>query len=224
MARDRFRFVGMNETNPIILHGFWRSTASWRVRIVLELKSLAWASVAHHLRSGAQHAPAYLALNPQGFVPTLEIGSDILTQSLAICEYLDEVNSDPPLLPTAPLARAKVRAAAQVIACDTHPVQNLTVLKMLKKRGLNQLVTDAWAAEVIEAGLAAFAHLVAGNAGPYCFGENVTLADVLLVPQLGNARRFGAKFDFGRIAEIEAACMKLPAFIAAAPENQPDAE
>lgn len=214
----------MTTDAPIILHGFWRSTASWRVRIALGLKGLEWRGVAHHLRLGEQRAPEYLALNPQGFVPALEVGGAVLTQSLAICEYLDEVYPEPPLLPADPLARAKVRAFAQVIACDIHPVQNLKVLKMLKKRGLDQAATDAWAAEVIESGLAACAALIAGHSGPYCFGDQVTLADVLLVPQLGNARRFGATFDFGRISEIEAACMALPAFVAAAPERQADAE
>lgn len=214
----------MTDNTMIILHGFWRSTASWRVRIALEWKGLGWSNVPHHLRLGEQRAPEYLALNPQGFVPALEIGGDVLTQSLAICEFLDETHAQPPLLPKDAVARAKVRAAAQVIACDTHPLQNLKVLKMLKKCGLDQAATDAWAAEVIEGGLEVFASLIAGNDGPYCFGENVTLADVLLVPQLGNARRFGARFDFGRIVEVEAACMKLPAFIAAEPENQPDAE
>ncbi|MFM6832565.1 MAG: maleylacetoacetate isomerase, partial [Novosphingobium sp.] len=188
----------MTTDTPLTLHGFWRSTASWRVRIALGLKGLEWRGVAHHLRLGEQRAPEYLALNPQGFVPALEVGGAVLTQSMAICEYLDEVYPEPPLLPADPLARAKVRAFAQVIACDIHPVQNLKVLKMLKKRGLDQAATDAWAAEVIESGLAACAALIAGNVGPYCFGDQVTLADVLLVPQLGNARRFGAKFDFGR--------------------------
>ncbi len=214
----------MTSDIPITLHGFWRSTASWRVRIALGLKGLEWRGVAHHLRLGEQRAPEYLALNPQGFVPALEVDGAVLTQSMAICEYLDEVYPEPPLLPADPVVRAKVRAFAQVIACDIHPVQNLKVLKMLKKRGLDQAATDAWAAEVIESGLAACAALIAGNAGPYCFGDKVTLADVLLVPQLGNARRFGAKFDFGRIMEIEAACMELPAFVAAMPERQPDAE
>lgn len=214
----------MTDSIPIVLHGFWRSTASWRVRIALGLKGLDWIDVPHHLRLGEQRAPEYLALNPQGFVPALETGGEVLTQSMAICEFLDETHAQGPLLPKGAMARAKVRAAAQVIACDTHPLQNLKILKMLKKRGLDQAATDAWAAEVIESGLAAFASLVEKNDGPYCFGDNVTLADVLLVPQLGNARRFGARFDFGRIAQIEAACMKLPAFIAAAPENQPDAE
>lgn len=210
--------------DALVLHGFWRSTASWRVRIALGLKGLVWTDVPHHLRLGQQNAPEYLALNPQGFVPALAVGGEVLTQSMAICEYLDETHAQAPLLPSGPLARAKVRAAAQVIACDIHPIQNLKILKMLRARGLDEAAANAWAAEVIESGLAAFASLVDANEGPYCFGEQVTLADVVLVPQLGNARRFGAKFDFGRIAQIEAECMKLPAFAAAVPARQPDAE
>jgi len=210
-------------TDPLILHGFWRSTATWRVRIALGLKGLEWRGVAHDLRAGEQKAPDYVALNPQGFVPALVTGSDVLTQSLAICEYLDELHPQPPLLPATPLERAKVRAAAQVIACDIHPVQNLKVLKMLRRRGLDESETNAWAAEVIESGLNAFAALIADFDGPYCFGDQLTLADVVLVPQLGNARRFGARFDLGRIAAIESECMKLAAFASAAPERQPDA-
>lgn len=211
-------------TEPLVLHGYWRSTASWRVRIALGLKGLQWQTVPHDLRVGDQRSADYLALNPQGFVPALQTGEGVLTQSLAIIEYLDEVYPDPPLLPADPLERARVRAVAQVIACDIHPVQNLKILKMLKKRGLDQVATDAWAAEIIEQGLAACAELIADYSGPYCFGAEVTLADVLLVPQLGNARRFGARFDFGRIADIELACASLPAFIAARPESQPDAD
>lgn len=210
--------------NQLVLHGFWRSSASWRVRIVLGLKGLKWQGVAHHLRLGEQNAPDYLALNPQGFVPALVVDDNVLTQSMAICEYLDEVHPEPALLPADPLARARVRAAAQVIGCDIHPVQNLKVLRMLRKRGLDETATNAWAAEVIESGLSAFAKLIAGGDGPYCFGDRVTLADVMLVPQLGNARRFGARFDYGRIAAVEAACMALPAFAQAVPDLQPDAE
>jgi maleylpyruvate isomerase len=211
-------------SEPLVLHGYWRSTASWRVRIALGLKGLAWEGRAHDLRTGDQRASDYLALNPQGFVPALEVDGAVLTQSLAIIEYLDELYPDPPLLPAEPVERAKVRALAQVIACDTHPVQNLKVLKMLKKQGLDQAAVDAWAVEIIEQGLAACADLIANRSGPYCFGDTVTLADILLVPQLGNARRFGARFDFGRIPNIEAACAKLPAFAAARPECQLDAD
>src|SRR3990167_4062436 len=129
-------------TDTLILHGFWRSTATWRVRIALGLKGLEWQGVAHDLRAGHQQAPAYLALNPQGFVPALVSDGAVLTQSLAICEYLDELHPHPPLLPPTPLERARVRAAAQVIACDIHPVQNLKVLKMLRRRGMTESETN----------------------------------------------------------------------------------
>lgn len=211
-------------TDRVELHEYWRSTASWRVRIALSLKGLEWTSIAHDLRRGEQYAPDYLMLNPQGLVPALVVGHDVLTQSMAICEYLDELHPRAPLLPPDPLGRAKVRAAAQVIGCDIHPVQNLKVLNMLRCRGLDQTAIHAWAAEVIQGGLLAFAGLISGFSGPYCFGNSVTLADVMLVPQLGNARRFEANYDFGRILEVEAACMKLPAFAGAVPEFQPDAE
>jgi len=210
-------------SEAMVLHGYWRSTASWRLRIALGLKGLKWQGVAHDLLRGGQHSAEYLAINPQGLVPALVVGDHVLTQSLAICEYLDEVHPEPALLPQDALSRARVRAMAQIIACDVHPVQNLKVLRMLRKRGLDQDAINAWAIEVIESGLAAFAEFVAGVEGPYCFGPQVTLADIMLVPQLGNARRFGARFDFGRIASIEAECMKLPAFIDAVPARQSDA-
>ncbi|MGV3512205.1 MAG: maleylacetoacetate isomerase [Novosphingobium sp.] len=216
MDKDRDHGAG----EALVLHGYWRSTASWRVRIALGLKHVNWQTQSHDLRTGEQGQADYLALNPQGFVPTLEVGGTPLTQSLAIIEWLEETYPDPPLLPGNAFLRARIRAFAQVIACDIHPVQNLKVLKMLKARGLDQAAIDAWAAEVIEAGLAACAELIANVEGPFCFGDRVTLADVLLVPQLGNARRFGARFDFGRILQIEQACNALPAFAAARPEAQ----
>lgn len=212
-----------------ILHGYFRSSASYRVRIALHLKGIAYADAFHHLRLGGQRAPDYLALNPQGFVPALEAESDVLTQSLAICEYLDERFPDPPLLPSEPLARAKVRAAAQAIACDVHPLQNLKVLKYLRDAGLSQDQVAAWAARVITEGLDAFEALIARrpethSSGPYCFGGSVTLADICLVPQLANARRFGVEPAWPHILEAERACLCLDAFRKAAPENQPDAE
>ena len=209
-------------TDPV-LHGYWRSTASWRVRIALALKGIAHEDAFHHLRKGEQRDPAYLALNPQGFVPALEVAGAVLTQSLAICEYLDEVHPDTPLLPAGAVARARVRAAALAIACDVHPVQNLAVLARLRGLGLGEEAVTGWARDTIAGGLAAFDTLVAGE-GRFCFGDAVTLADVCLVPQLHNARRFGVELAWPRLLAIEAACAALPAFQAAAPERQADAE
>lgn len=206
------------------LHTYFRSSASWRVRIALHLKGLDYQSLPHHLRKGEQTSASYLALNPQGLVPALETDGEILTQSLAICEYLDEVVPNPPLLPAAPLGRAKVRAAALAIACEIHPLQNLRVLGRLRAAGLNEDAVNGWARDTIEDGLTAFAHLLDGQAGPYCFGEAITLADICLVPQLANARRFGARIDYPRIEAIEAACLSHPAFAETRPELQPDAE
>lgn len=207
-----------------VLHGYFRSSTSYRVRIALNLKGLAYTNVVHHLRKGEQRAPDYLVLNPQGLVPTLEIDGVVLTQSLAICDYLDERFPEAPLLPADPVARARVRAAALLIACDLHPVQNLKVLKRLKQHGLPQDQVTGWAAEVNRDGLDAFESLIAAQPGPFCFGDSVTLADICLVPQLYNARRFGVELGWPRILEVERACLALPAFRDAAPENQPDAE
>lgn len=205
------------------LHGYYRSTAAWRVRIALNLKGLAYDDAFHHLRQGEQRDPAYLALNPQGLLPALETDGTVLTQSLAICAYLDETHPEPPLMPADPLARAKVRAAAMVIACDTHPVQNLRVLGRLRRLGLTEEQVTGWARDVIGEGLDAFAALLPCE-GLYCFGEQVTLADLCLVPQLYNARRFGVDLRWPRLLGVEAACLGLDSFIRAAPENQADAE
>ncbi|MDG2533462.1 maleylacetoacetate isomerase [Sphingomonas sp. HITSZ_GF] len=212
-------------TDAVTLHGYFRSGASYRVRIALNLKGIAYADAFHHLRKGEQNAPEYRALNPQGLLPSLEIDGAVLTQSLAICEYLDEVYPAPALLPADPVARAKVRAFAQVIACDTHPVQNLKVLARLRALGLDEAQVNTWAAAVIVEGLDACGKLIEGQPGPYCFGEQVTLADLFLVPQLVNARRFGVDLQrWPKLLEIERACLALDAFSKAAPENQPDAE
>lgn len=208
----------------MILHGYFRSSASYRVRIALGLKGLAWQDAFHHLRRGEQHDAAYRAINPQGLVPALEVDGTVLTQSLAICEYLDEIYPDPPLLPADPLRRARARAFAQVIACDIHPVQNLKILKRLRTLGHDQATIDGWARQVIEEGLEACAALIAAEDGPYCFGAQVGLADIMLVPQLFNARRFGARTDWPRLEAVETACLALAAFAHAAPESQPDAE
>ena len=208
----------------LVLHGYFRSTASYRVRIALNLKGVRYADAFVHLRNGEQRQPAYRALNPQGFVPALSVEGAVLTQSLAICEYLDEVHPAPPLLPGDPLRRAQVRGFAQVIACDIHPVQNLKVLDRLRANGLDGEAVKRWAATTIAEGLDACDALIAHERGPYCFGEQVTLADICLVPQLVNARRFGVALRWPRVEAIERACLRLEAFRAAAPENQPDAE
>ncbi len=208
------------------LHGYFRSSAAYRVRIALNLKGLNAEHLSHHLRKGEQRDPAYLALNPQGLVPTLqdERGA-VLTQSLAIIEWLEETHPEPPLLPKDPLRRARVRAFAQVVACDTHPVQNLKVLARLRQLGLpEQQVTD-WAAWVNREGLGACETLIANEPGPFCFGDAPGLADLCVVPQLANARRFGVDLAaFPRLLKAETAAKSIKAFEDAAPDRQPDAE
>jgi maleylpyruvate isomerase len=208
------------------LHGYFRSSASYRVRIALNLKGLSADHLPHHLRKGEQRDPAYLAINPQGLVPTLqEDRGAIITQSLAIIEWLDEIHPDPPLLPKDPLRRAKVRAFALVLACDTHPVQNLKILARLRELGLSEETVTGWAAWANREGLKACETLIAGESGPFCFGDAPTIADLCLVPQLANARRFGVDLDaFPRLLMAEAAAKNNKAFADAAPERQPDAE
>lgn len=208
------------------LHGYFRSSASYRVRIALNLKGLAAEHLAHHLRKGEHRDPAYLAINPQGQVPTLvSDDGDVLTQSLAIIEWLDETHPEPALLPKDALQRARVRAFAQAIACDIHPVQNLKVRERLQQIGQNAGDVTAWCAWVNRDGLAACETLIAGASGPFCFGAQVSLADVCLVPQLANARGFGVKVEeFPRLLTAEAAAKALKAFSDAAPERQADAE
>jgi maleylpyruvate isomerase len=208
------------------LHGYFRSSASYRVRIALNLKGLRVEHLPHHLRKGEQCAPAYLALNPQGFVPALEDDSGtVLTQSLAIIEWLDETHPEPPLLPEDPLQRAKVRAFAMALACDTHPLQNLKVLARLRQIGLPEEQVAGWAAWANREGLIACETLVANEPGPFCFGASPTIADLCLVPQLANARRFGVDVAaFPRLLAAEAAAKAISAFAEAAPERQRDAE
>lgn len=208
------------------LHGYYRSTASWRVRIALNLKGVRVEDQAHHLRRGDQRASDYLRLNPQGLVPTLELDDGApLTQSLAICEWLEETHPSPRLLPGDTQRRAKIRAFALAIACDIHPVQNLKVLARLRAMKLPEDEVTSWAHWVIADGLDACQKLILGSQGPFCFGDSPTLADVCLTPQLFNARRFGVDLNaFERLLAAEAACEKLPAFAAAAPDRQLDAE
>jgi maleylpyruvate isomerase len=208
------------------LHGYFRSSAAYRVRIALNLKGLAPEHLSHHLRKGEQTAPGYLKLNPQGLVPTLvDDEGGVLTQSLAIIEWLDEIHPTPPLLPPGALQRAKARAFALAVACDIHPVQNLKVLTRLRELGVSDDKVTEWAAWANREGLMACEKLVASEPGPFCFGEVPTIADLCLVPQLGNARRFGVDVSaFPRLLKAEAACKAIPAFVDAAPDKQPDAE
>ncbi len=205
------------------LYTYFRSSAAYRVRIALNLKGLTYESVPIHLLKKEQSAPDYLAVNPQGRVPTLDIGGTVLIQSPAILEYLEEVYPDPALLPPAPVARARVRAVCALIACDIHPLNNLGVLRYLKRAfGQEQAAIDDWYRHWIIEGFQALEHLI--EPGPFAFGASPTLADVYLAPQVYNARRFDIPMDsYPKIAAADAACARLDAFKAAAPEAQADA-
>ena len=212
------------------LYTFFRSSASYRVRIALNLKGLDYEQVPIHLRRGGgeQFGAAYKAINPQGLVPALEDDGHVLIQSLAIMEYLDERYPKPPLLPSEPADRALVRSMALIVACEVHPIQNLRVLVYLK-RNLNQSEDDLnrWAKHWIDLGLSALEQMIGASTkrGKFCFGDTPTIADICLVPQLANARRFGCDLSqFPALLQIETNCAALPAFANAAPENQPDAE
>lgn len=206
------------------LFTYWRSTTSYRVRIALNLKGIAYDAVPVNLVAGEQNGAAYTVLNPGQGVPTLVLDDGTaLVQSMAILDWLEETHPEPPLLPADPLARARVRAAALTIATDIHPVNNLRVIAQLKAMGHSQDETVAWMNDWMTRGFTAFANLIAPEA-PFCFGEAPGLADLCLVPQLYNARRWGCDLtQFQRLTGIEARCLALPAFDAARPENQPDA-
>jgi maleylpyruvate isomerase len=211
------------------VYDFFRSSAAYRLRIALNLKGLAPERVFVHLRKNEQRADAYLALNPQGLVPVLVTdGGDVLTQSLAIIEYLDETHPQPPLLPTDPLGRARVRSIALAVACDVHPLNNLRVLRYLANTlHVTEAQKDAWYAHWVSDGLATLEARLAREpaTGRFCHGDVPTLADVVLVPQLANARRFAVDVaPFPTLIRIEAACLALPPFDAAQPHRQPDAE
>ncbi|MBB5190573.1 maleylacetoacetate isomerase [Silvimonas terrae] len=212
----------------LTLYSYFRSSATWRVRIALHLKGLPYRTVPIHLLrdGGEQHATAYQSLNPEGLVPILQHGDVTLTQSLAIMEYLEEVAPTPPLLPTAAADRARVRALALLVACDIHPVNNLRVLQYLQAGlGVADAAKQAWYQHWVHTGLTALeAQLSRWPVGDFCFGNAPTLADCCLIPQVYNARRFGCDLAaYPRINAIDAHCQTLPAFIAAAPDQQPDA-
>lgn len=208
------------------LYGYWRSTAAQRVRIALNLKGIAYELVPVHLvkSGGEQHAEAFRRKNPAGLVPALELDDGrVIVQSLAIVGYLEEVQPDPPLLPDDAFHRAKVTAAAHTIAMDIHPVNNLRVgLYYKETTGRSQEDWVVWMNHWMHLGLTAFQAEVF-HVGDFCYGDRPSLADVCLVPQLYNARRWGLDLaPFERLTEIEANCLKLPAFENARPENQPD--
>ena len=209
------------------LYSYFRSSAAYRARIALNLKGLPYDMVPVHLTKdgGHQRMPEFRAVNPQMRVPALALsGGEVLTQSLAIIEYLDDIHPEPPLLPADALERAHVRAIAQAVACDIHPLNNLVVLQYLKRTLKHeQPEIDAWYHHWVLEGFTAIEEML--TPGPYACGAHVTLADICLVPQVANARRFKVPLDkFPKIVAVDAACLKLPAFDKARPENQPDAE
>jgi maleylacetoacetate isomerase len=208
------------------LYGFSRSSAAFRVRIALNLKGLAHEDGSVHLRRGEQRGAEYLAVNPQGLVPTLEADGQTLIQSMAIIEYLDETHPAPPLLPRDSAGRARVRALAEIVACDIHPINNLRVLRYLHgPLAHDQAAIEIWYNHWIAAGFEALERLLAADkrTGEFCHGDTPGLADIALVPQAVNSERYQLNLSpYPTIARIYAHCMRLKAFSAAHPDNQPD--
>jgi maleylpyruvate isomerase len=208
----------------MILYGYNLSSASYRVRIALNLKKLPYTSVLKNLRAGEHRLSDFLSINVQGFVPALGLNDGaVLTQSVAIIEYLDEIYPEPPLLPAEPLARARVRALTQAITSDLHPLNNLRVLRYLEEKlTLDKATRDAWYRHWVEVGFDALERWLVRDAatGLCCHGNSPTLADICLVPQVFNARRFAVDMNpYPRISSIDAVCRELPAFRSAAPES-----
>ncbi|MGN6513365.1 MAG: maleylacetoacetate isomerase [Lysobacteraceae bacterium] len=216
-------------TDRLCLFSYWRSSAAYRVRIGLNLKGLRYELMPVHLLrdGGEQHSEAFREANPQQLVPVLQHGQRMLRQSLAILEYLDEIWPEPPLLPAVARDRQRVRALAQVIACDVHPLNNLRVLQYFERDwGVPQAERDVWVKHWMAEGFAAFEALLDDHpsTGVFCEGDMPGIADCCLVPQLYNARRFGMDLShYPTMLRIEQACLALPAFDAARPERQPDA-
>jgi maleylpyruvate isomerase len=212
---------------PMKLYSFFRSSAAYRVRIALNLKDISYEIIPIHLRKdgGRHRSPEYQAVNPQMRVPSLKLPTgEVLVQSLAIIGYLNEIYPQPPLLPADPIRRAQVRAVSQIVACDIHPLNNLGTLQYLKnKMGQEQAAIDAWYHHWVISGFEAIEKMI--RPGPFAFGSQPGLADVCLVPQVNNARLLKVPLDaFPKIVAVNEACLKLPAFDKARPENQPDAE
>ncbi|MGB3723143.1 MAG: maleylacetoacetate isomerase [Pacificimonas sp.] len=208
-----------------ILYDYWRSTAAYRVRITLHLKGLEHEHKVVDLVKGAQSGVGFKILNPHGRVPYLIDGEVGLNQSLAICEYLDEVYPEPPILPGDAAMRGRIRGAAQIIACDIHPLNNMSVLKYLKTEfDQDQEAVDAWYHHWIDTGFRALEELAEAGEGPYLFGDRVTLADICLAPQMYNARRFRMDLTpYPGLVEIDKRLLALDAFLAARPEAQKEA-
>lgn len=210
------------------LYTYWRSSASYRVRMALNLKGLDYQAVSiHFLKDGGQHkTPEFLAKNPQGLLPLWQEQGWHLSQSLAILEYLEDTHPEPSLLPKNPKGRAEVRALAQIIACEIHPLNNLRVLVYLKQQmGQDAAAVNQWYRHWVALGFEALETKFRSTAGDYCYGDSITLADCCLVPQVYNARRFGCDLSpYPQIVRIDQALCRLDAVRAAAPERQPDAE
>ena len=210
------------------LYGYFRSSAAFRVRIALNLKGIEYEQASVHLRRKEQSAPSYLALNPTGLVPALEEDGQVFIQSLAIIEYLDETHPEPPFLPGHPADRARVRALAQLVACDIHPINNLRILRYLKDPlGHDEAAVERWYNHWIVEGFKGLEQILAedGQAGAFCHGDAPGLADICLVPQVVNAQRYKLDLSsYPTIRQIYENCMALDAFRRAHPSNQPDAE
>lgn len=211
-----------------VLHGYFRSSAAFRTRIALNLKGLAYEQKSRHLRNGEQRAPEFLKLNPQGLVPALEIDGHVLTQSLAIIEYLEETHPDPALLPKDSAGRARVRALAYAHSMEIHPINNLRVLQDIATRfGADEKAVAGWFRHWVKVTFDPIEIMLAGDkaTGKFSHGENPTLADICLVPQVINNMRFDIDMTpYPTISRIHKACLELPAFANAMPGKQPDAE
>lgn len=208
----------------LVLHSAWRASAPYRVRIALNLKGVPYDYAAVDLAGGQQHSPAYRQLNPQGLTPALELDGEVLTQSLAILEWLEETHPEPPLLPRDPLGRAKVRMMMGVVACDIHPVNNLRILQALTKAGLDEAARRAWAQRWIHDGFAVLEPMIARHGRGFAFGDTPTLADCCLIPQVYNSTRFEVDLaPYPHIAAVVRRAAEHPAFQAAEPTRQPDA-